>query len=133
MNGLFAMFANSVLRPVSEIAIAKLTEKTLRRIRSTRNITVPTGTLKPQILVGADYFHEIFRGSASTKLPSGLHLIRTCLGGMINGQLRSNRYGTFSKTKPADRCRCNVADAKDELGKFWSLEVVGVRDPFTNG
>uniref|UniRef100_A0A915AYD1 Peptidase aspartic putative domain-containing protein n=1 Tax=Parascaris univalens TaxID=6257 RepID=A0A915AYD1_PARUN len=63
---LFTVFANSLPRLVNEIAIAKLTEKTLRRIRSTRNITLPTVTLKPQILVGADYFHEIFRGSAST-------------------------------------------------------------------
>uniref|UniRef100_A0A915B0U6 Uncharacterized protein n=1 Tax=Parascaris univalens TaxID=6257 RepID=A0A915B0U6_PARUN len=82
---LFTMFANSVPRLVNEIAIAKLTEKTLRRIRSTRNITLPTVTLKPQILVGADYFHEIFRGSASTELSSGFHLIRTCLGDMISG------------------------------------------------
>uniref|UniRef100_A0A915B870 CCHC-type domain-containing protein n=1 Tax=Parascaris univalens TaxID=6257 RepID=A0A915B870_PARUN len=125
----FTMFANSVPRLVSEIAIAKLTEKTLRRIRSTRSITLPTVTLKPQILVGADYFHEIFRGSASTKLPSGFHLIRTCLGDMISGQGRSVRHGTPSKIKPANRCCCNVASAKDELEKFWSLELVGVSDP----
>uniref|UniRef100_A0A915B6E2 Uncharacterized protein n=1 Tax=Parascaris univalens TaxID=6257 RepID=A0A915B6E2_PARUN len=123
------MFANSAPRLVSEIAIAKLTEKTLRRIRSTRNITLPTVTLKPQILVGADYFHEIFRASASTKLPSGFHLIRTCLGDMISGQGRSNRHCTLSKIKPANRCYCNVASAIDELEKFWSLELVGVRDP----
>uniref|UniRef100_A0A915BS15 CCHC-type domain-containing protein n=1 Tax=Parascaris univalens TaxID=6257 RepID=A0A915BS15_PARUN len=126
---LFTMFANSVSRLVSEIAIAKLTEKTLRRIRSTRNITLPMVTLKPQILVGADYFHEIFRGSASTKLPSGFHLIRTCLGDMISGQGRSSRHGTFSKIKPANHYCRNVASAKDELEKFWSLELAGVKDP----
>uniref|UniRef100_A0A915BV27 Uncharacterized protein n=1 Tax=Parascaris univalens TaxID=6257 RepID=A0A915BV27_PARUN len=99
-----------------------------RRIRSTRNVTPPTVALKPQILVGADYFHEIFRGSASTKLPSGFHLIRTCLGDIISGQGRSNRHCTLSKIKPANRCCCNVASAKDELEKFWSLELVGVRE-----
>uniref|UniRef100_A0A915A6B3 CCHC-type domain-containing protein n=1 Tax=Parascaris univalens TaxID=6257 RepID=A0A915A6B3_PARUN len=109
----FTMFANSVPRLVSEIAIAKLTEKTLRRIRSTRSITLPTVTLKPQILVGADYFHKIFRGSASTKLPSGFHLIRTCLGDMISKQGRSSRHGTFSMIKPANRYCCNVASAKN--------------------
>uniref|UniRef100_A0A915BQF4 Uncharacterized protein n=1 Tax=Parascaris univalens TaxID=6257 RepID=A0A915BQF4_PARUN len=110
---LFTMFANSVPRLTSEIAIAKLTEKTLRRIRSTQNITLPTVTLKPQILAGADCFHEMFRGSASTKLPPGFHLIRTCLGDMISGQERSNRHGTSSKIKPANRYYCNVASGKD--------------------
>uniref|UniRef100_A0A915BZD1 Peptidase aspartic putative domain-containing protein n=1 Tax=Parascaris univalens TaxID=6257 RepID=A0A915BZD1_PARUN len=120
---LFTMFANSVPRLVSEIAIA-----TLRRTRSRRNITLPTVILKPQILVGADYFHEIFRGSASTKLPSGFHLIRTCLDDMITGQGRSNRHGTSSKIKPANGYCCNVASAKDELEKFWSLELVGAEE-----
>uniref|UniRef100_A0A915B887 Peptidase aspartic putative domain-containing protein n=1 Tax=Parascaris univalens TaxID=6257 RepID=A0A915B887_PARUN len=119
---LFTMFANSIPRLVSEIAIARLTEKTLWRIRSTRNITLPTVMLKQQILVGADYSHKIFRGSASTKLPSGFHLIRTCLGDMISGQGRSNRHGTSSKIKLANRYCCNVASAKDELGKFSSQE-----------
>uniref|UniRef100_A0A915A3X6 Reverse transcriptase domain-containing protein n=1 Tax=Parascaris univalens TaxID=6257 RepID=A0A915A3X6_PARUN len=45
----FRMLANSVQILVSEVAIAKLTEKTLRHIRSTRNITIPAVTLKPQI------------------------------------------------------------------------------------
>uniref|UniRef100_A0A915AYL9 Uncharacterized protein n=1 Tax=Parascaris univalens TaxID=6257 RepID=A0A915AYL9_PARUN len=85
--------------------------------------------LKPQILVSADYFHEIFRGGASTKFPSGFHLIRTCLGDMISGKGRSNRHSTSPKIKPANRYCCNEASAKDELEKFWSLELVGVRDP----
>ncbi|KHN78770.1 hypothetical protein Tcan_00049, partial [Toxocara canis] len=80
---------------------------------------------------GADYFHEIFRESASTKLPSGFHFLRTCLGDMVSGKGRSKRYRSPSKILPkaSNRYCCNVAKTKDELGKFWSLELVGVHDP----
>ncbi|KHN86603.1 hypothetical protein Tcan_01426 [Toxocara canis] len=87
----FTMFANSVPKLVSEIAVAKLTGKMLRQIGSTQSTSLPAVTVKPQILVGADYFHEISRESASIKLPSGFHLLRTCLGDMVSGKGRSKR------------------------------------------
>ncbi|VDM29467.1 unnamed protein product [Toxocara canis] len=113
----FTMFANSVPKLVSEIAVAKLTGKMLRQIGSTQSTSLPTVTVKPQILVGADYFHEIFRESASTKLPSGFHLLRTCLGDMVSGKGRSKWYRAPSKILPkaSNRYCCNVAKTKDKI------------------
>uniref|UniRef100_A0A915ARD8 Uncharacterized protein n=1 Tax=Parascaris univalens TaxID=6257 RepID=A0A915ARD8_PARUN len=47
---------------------------------------------------------------------------------MISGQGRSNQHCTLSKIKLANRCCYNVASAKGELEKFWSLELLGVKD-----
>ncbi|MFH4977642.1 hypothetical protein AB6A40_004351 [Gnathostoma spinigerum] len=103
----FTLTANSVPQLTGEIRKAVLTERTIRELGVTRKADIPTIMVKPEILVGADYFHEIFRNSVAMKLPSGFYRIQTCLGDMISGKgtVRNNEKQSHD---PRNRYRCNV-------------------------
>ncbi|MFH4981860.1 hypothetical protein AB6A40_008569 [Gnathostoma spinigerum] len=119
---------NTVPELTDEIPVVKLTMQIKRKLLEERPSNLPTSMNKQQILIGADYFHDIFRTSSYTKLPSGFYLVSTIFGDMISGRGSRDNLTPLPE-EGRKRFHCNVVSSKDELQQFWSLEFIGVHNP----
>jgi len=100
------------------LQVVKLDRKECDSLDSCSVLTQKREWMKPQVLVGADYFFEFLQSVKTLK--SGFRLVQTSIGPIVAGR------GYFEQENNCEEVT-NQYLAVD-VEEFWNLESLGIRD-----